>query len=329
MTALFLVFAVAMVVTAGVTPLIRRLAHRHGTLDHPGERKLHHAPTPRLGGVGLVAGWSTAIAALALGGDEVARGWLQQLPLLPIVTGAAIVFAIGVRDDLRPLGAGPKLMGQVVGAAVVAGAGVLIERVTFAGTTYPLGWLSVAATLGWLVGLTNAFNLLDGLDGLAAGLAIIAGGTCATIVIVRGDYATAVLLVALLGALVGFLPFNFKPASIFLGDGGSLFIGFVLAVTAVTGFQKGATALAAGVPLLIFALPLFDGASTIVRRLARAASMTAPRGWQVLRHLAQPDRGHIHHVLMTFGLSERAAVLLLYALAFSLSGVALLTMERQ
>jgi UDP-GlcNAc:undecaprenyl-phosphate GlcNAc-1-phosphate transferase len=198
-------------------------------------------------------------------------------------------------------------------AAIVAGAGIQIERVTMFGTTFGLGWMATAATLVWIVGITNAFNLIDGLDGLAAGLALIAGATCAAVVLIRGDYATAIILVALLGALTGFLPYNFNPASIFLGDSGSLTIGFTLAVTAITASQKGATALAVAVPLLMFALPIADTASALARR--------------PLHRLFVADHGHLHHRLMMRGLSHRTTVLVLYAVAICLSAVALLTMQ--
>jgi UDP-GlcNAc:undecaprenyl-phosphate GlcNAc-1-phosphate transferase len=167
------------------------------------------------------------------------------------------------------------------------------------------------------VGVTNAFNLMDGLDGLATGLAIIAAATCAAVSISRGDAQGGLLLVALLGALCGFLPFNFNPATIFLGDSGSLVVGYVLAVTAITGLQKGATALAVAVPLLIFALPLSDTLLSVVRRA---------RG-QGLRHVFAADRGHVHHRLLGLGLSQRNAVLLLYVVSLSLSLLALATMQ--
>jgi UDP-GlcNAc:undecaprenyl-phosphate GlcNAc-1-phosphate transferase len=175
--------------------------------------------------------------------------------------------------------------------------------------------------------VTNAFNLIDGVDGLAAGVSVIAGATCATILVARGHVAEAMLLTALVGAALGFLVYNFSPASIFLGDGGSLLFGFVLATTAITGWQKGATALAAGVPLLIFALPIADAATTLLRRLVRRGDRKGLSIASVLARVVEPDRRHIHHRLLALGLSPRRTVALLYVLTFVLSAVALATAQ--
>jgi UDP-GlcNAc:undecaprenyl-phosphate/decaprenyl-phosphate GlcNAc-1-phosphate transferase len=246
-------------------------------------------------------------------------------PLVPVLAGALLVFGIGLLDDVRPVGAPAKLLVQVLAAIIVMASGVLIERLTVAGHTWQLGVVAVPVTLVWIVGLTNAFNLIDGIDGLAAGVATIAGATCAVILAARGHMAEAMLLTALVGAALGFLCFNFAPASIFLGDGGSLVFGFVLASTAITGWQKGATALAAGVPLLIFALPLADSLSALMRRLLRRDTPGRITAAKLLRQVAEPDRDHIHHRLTALGWSTRQTVLLLYALTATLSGIALLT----
>jgi UDP-GlcNAc:undecaprenyl-phosphate GlcNAc-1-phosphate transferase len=270
---------------------------------------------PRLGGLAVVCA-----AALAL--VVVARG--QVAPLLPIIIGGVMVFAIGLLDDLRPLPPWPKVLVQVAAAAVVMQSGLLIERITIAGQTWQLGFWSWPVTLMWIVGLTNAFNLIDGIDGLAAGVAVIAGATCAAILVGRGHAAEAMLLAAMVGAALGFLVFNFAPASIFLGDGGSLVFGFVLATTAITGWQKGATALAAGVPLLIFGLPIADAASALTRRLFRGRARGVSFS-NIIARVIEPDRHHIHHRLLALGFSTRTVVMLLYALTLFLSAVALAT----
>ena len=169
------------------------------------------------------------------------------------------------------MGLAPKLLIEFAAAAVMMSSGLLIERITLLGWTWPLGWVAWPVTAAWLVGMTNAFNLIDGVDGLAAGITAIAGAACGAILVVRGHAPEAMLLAAFVGASIGFLFFNFEPASIFLGDSGSLLAGFLLAATAITGWQKGATALAAGVPLLIFALPIADSALALIRRIAGAA----------------------------------------------------------
>ena len=183
--------------------------------------------------------------------------------------------------------------------------------------------LAWPVTLAWIVGLTNAFNLIDGIDGLAAGIAVIAGATCAAILVGRGHAAEAMLLAALVGAALGFLVFNFAPASIFLGDGGSLVFGFVLATTAITGWQKGATALAAGVPMLIFALPIADAVSALVRRDPAPASggarhgrsVSADRGTRPRAHPSSPDGAGL--------VDSRSTVLVLYGVTLCSRLVAL------
>jgi UDP-GlcNAc:undecaprenyl-phosphate GlcNAc-1-phosphate transferase len=187
-----------------------------------------------------------------------------------------------------------------------------------------LAWI---VTLAWIVGVTNAFNLIDGIDGLAAGITVIAGTACAAVLILRGHPAEAMLLASLVGAALGFLVYNFAPASIFLGDSGSLTIGFVLATTAIAGWQKGTTALATGVPLLIFALPIADAASALVRR-ARHRSDGRPFSiGGLLRQIVEPDREHIHHRLTALGWSARRTVIVLYGVTVVLSALALATAQ--
>jgi UDP-GlcNAc:undecaprenyl-phosphate/decaprenyl-phosphate GlcNAc-1-phosphate transferase len=181
-------------------------------------------------------------------------------------------------------------------------------------------------TAAWLVGVTNAFNLIDGVDGLAAGITALAGAACGAILVARGHAPEAMLLAALVGAALGFLFFNFAPASIFLGDSGSLVAGFLLAATAITGWQKGATALATGVPLLIFALPIADSALALVRRIV--ATPSDGRSIRAtLRQIGRPDREHIHHRLLAMGWSVRRTVLVLYGITAILSVLALATAD--
>jgi UDP-GlcNAc:undecaprenyl-phosphate GlcNAc-1-phosphate transferase len=235
-----------------------------------------------------------------------------------------LVFIIGLLDDIRPISPFPKLAVEAAAAIIVMGSGLLIERVTILGTTWSLGVLAWPITICWILGLTNAFNLIDGVDGLAAGVAAIACGTCAAILVARDHGAEAMLLAALAGSAIGFLFFNFAPASIFLGDGGSLLFGFVLASTAIAGWQKGATALTTGVPLLIFALPWADLWSAFFRRLL--APGDGPTSiLKTLNLLFTPDRGHIHHRLLALGWSTRRTVMVLYMITLVLSALALAT----
>lgn len=309
-----------------ITPLVSRIAIRLGLVDAPGGRKVHPQSVPRLGGVAVLA---ATVLAMILGPLWSPEGFGPAIwpALRPLAAGGALVFAIGLLDDVRGVGPWPKLAAQCIAALVVMTSGLLIERVTLLGVSWELGWLSWPLTIGWIVGLTNAFNLIDGMDGLATGIAAIAGATCGAILIVRGHAAEAMLLAALVGAAIGFLVFNFSPAAIFLGDSGSLLFGFLLATTAIAGWQKGATALATGVPLLMFALPLADVATTILRRgLARPAAGRASPG-AALRQLVEPDRQHIHHRLQALGWSTERTVLVLYAVTVVLSLVALSTAQ--
>lgn len=301
-----------------VTPFIGRGAAAIGLVDAPGGRKVHAQPVPRLGGL-AIAGAAGMAALFVPHGVPLASAW-------PLAAGGLLVFAAGTLDDVRSLPALVKLVVETLAAAVVMASGLLIERVTLGGATIELGAAAWPITWLWIVGLTNAFNLIDGLDGLAAGVAAIAGAACTAILIRRGHAAEALLLASLVGAALGFLAHNFPPASIFLGDGGSLLFGFVLATTALAGWQKGATALAAGVPLLIFLLPIADTAAALARRLL--ARPDAARGFSLVEALARvvvPDRLHIHHRLLSLGWSARGTVLLLYLVTLVLSLVALAT----
>lgn len=308
-----------------LTPLIGRGSAELGLVDAPGGRKVHTQSVPRLGGVAVVsaAGLALALVLTFVPGALTPAIW----PVLrPFVLAAALIFIVGLVDDIRGLGPVPKLAIETVAAVVVMSSGLLIERVTLLGMTWQLGWLAWPLTAAWLVGLTNAFNLIDGVDGLAAGITAIAGAACGAILIVRGHTAEAMLLAALVGAALGFLVFNFEPASIFLGDSGSLVAGFLLAATAIAGWQKGATALATAVPLLIFALPIADALSTLVRR-ARARPTGGRSIRAAVRQIVEPDREHIHHRLLALGWSVRRTVVILYVITALLSILALATAQ--
>lgn len=310
-----------------LTPVVTSASTALGLVDPPGGRKVHSTAVPRVGGLAIVAAAAVALLFVVSGLPLVGMTPPDFRPLMPVAIGTALVFFVGLLDDFTTLPAWPKLAVQTAAALVVMASGLLIERLTFGGLTWQLGILSYPVTLAWIIGLTNAFNLIDGIDGLAAGVAVIAGATCAAILVGRGHGAEAMLVTALVGAALGFLVFNFSPASIFLGDGGSLVFGFVLATTAITGWQKGATALAAGVPLLIFALPLADAASALVRRAARRPAAGPVTVFGILRQIAEPDREHIHHRLMALGWSPRQIVGLLYLLTLLLAGAALATAQ--
>jgi UDP-GlcNAc:undecaprenyl-phosphate GlcNAc-1-phosphate transferase len=249
----------------------------------------------------------------------------------PVFFGGAIVFLLGVWDDVRPVPAVVKFVVQGVATGVAIWGGILVEYVSLlGGSRIHLGVLALPLTFVWIIGITNAFNLVDGLDGLAAGLAIIAAGAIATIFSLGGHTQDTLLLLILLGALLGFLPYNFNPASIFLGDSGSLVVGYVLAVSAITGSQKSATTLAVVIPLLVFGLPIVDTLLSMVRRFvgsfrvleSRKATLKEQIGRA--KRMFEADQRHIHHRLLALGFSHRNAVLVLYSLALGLAFLALL-----
>jgi UDP-GlcNAc:undecaprenyl-phosphate GlcNAc-1-phosphate transferase len=311
------------------TPAVTSASMSLGLVDAPGGRKVHSTAVPRIGGLAILSAASAALLLVVWLMPMVGMTVPDFFALWPVIAGAVLVFGVGLIDDFTTLGAGPKLAVQATAAGMVMASGLLIERLTIGGATVQLGILAYPVTLTWIIGLTNAFNLIDGIDGLATGIAMIAGTTCAAILVWRGHSAEAMLLVALVGAALGFLVYNFAPASIFLGDSGSLLFGFVLATTAITGWQKGATALAAGVPLLIFALPLTDTLSALVRR-ARRGGRTGDAGTTgLLRRLVEPDRQHIHHRLLAWGWSTRQIVVGLYVITMVLSALALLTVRAE
>jgi len=308
-----------------LTPVIGRGSTRLGLVDAPGARKVHTRSVPRLGGVALILAAALALL-LVMTFDRGAIDPLMWSSMRPFLIAVSLIFLVGLVDDVRGLGPMPKLVFEFAAAGVIMGSGMLIERITLLGWTWDLGWVAWPVTAAWLVGLTNAFNLIDGVDGLAAGIAVLAGSACGAILIARGHAPEAIVIAAMVGAAMGFLYFNFAPASIFLGDSGSLVIGFVLAATAITGWQKGATALATGVPLMIFALPIADSALALIRRsTARPVAGRTIR--TTLHQIAQPDREHIHHRLLAMGWSVRRTVLVLYAITLILSLLALATAD--
>ena len=333
MVTYLLLFLIAFCLSWAVSPIIRRAAFHIGAVDFPGERKIHMVPTPRIGGVVItisIAG--TFLAAFGLANLAQSGFALDLIHWWPIMAGGIIVFLGGAFDDIRPLPAWAKFLVQAVGALVAIGFGVRIEHISLFGSDLiDLGLFALPLTFLWIVGITNAFNLVDGLDGLAVGLGSIAAGTCATLFLLRGETQDAVVLIVVLGALLGFLPHNFNPARIYLGDSGSTLIGYILAVTAIVGTQKTATALAVFVPLLVLGLPIIDTLFSMIRRFKKVPGNsghggTHQAGWtRAFTRMFEADQGHFHHRLIAMGFSHRSAVLSLYAVAIGLSIFALLS----
>jgi len=320
-----------------LTPLVRLLAFRIGAVDRPGERKIHTVPMPRLGGVGVV-GSVVLTVLIALEVDSLIGGafTFNLENWTPVFLGGTIVFLGGVWDDLRTIPSWVKFLCQALAAGIAISLGIQVEQISlFGGSSISLGVLAIPLTFLWIVGITNAFNLVDGLDGLATGLAIIAAGSCATIFFLNGDIQDVQIVLILLGALLGFLPYNFNPATIFLGDSGSLVVGYTLAVTAIIGSARAAQTLAVVIPLLVFGLPLIDTLLSMTRRfigslrILRASRTHLEEGILCAKHMFVADKRHIHHRLLALGFSHRNAVLLLYALALGLSSLAFLSVVAQ
>jgi UDP-GlcNAc:undecaprenyl-phosphate GlcNAc-1-phosphate transferase len=285
-----------------LTPLIRNSLRRAGILDRPdGGRKLHKAPIPRLGGVPILLSMFASLALftqLPLSGAAALR---EQLPaLLPLLPAAGLIFLIGVLDDIFSLRPWQKLLGEFAAAAWVYWHGIRILDV-FGRGAIEAHWFSFPVTVLWLVGCANAFNLIDGMDGLASGVGFFA--TCTMLVAalqVPSAVVLSLLTAPLAGALLAFLRFNFNPASMFLGDSGSLTIGFLLGLYGILWYQKSVTLLGMTAPLMALAFPILEAGISVTRRFLRGDPIFAA------------DRGHIHHRLLELGLTPRRAVLLLY-----------------
>ena len=308
-----LTFAAALVVGLVITPLVRAVALHRGLLDQPGGRKIHRSPIPRLGGVAM------AIAiGIALGGATVADPDLgATLGLRPnrapgILLGVALLLVVGIIDDVRGMRAGPKLLLQLAVAAVAWWAGLSIDRFQFPWGMVELGPLALPVTVAWIVGIINAVNLIDGLDGLAAGVVLTVLGAFTLLAAAEGVDPTLYIAAATIGAAVGFLAYNLHPASIIMGDTGSMVLGFVVAAVAISLTQDGVRPHPPWVPLVALGLPLADTAWAIVRRTARGEAFYVA------------DRGHIHHQLLRLGLNQRDAMLILTAASGVLAVLAVL-----
>lgn len=297
-----LVYGGAAVLSLGATVLAIWLAPRIGAVDQPGLRKAHTSPTPRIGGLAILVAVIAAVScAVALDGtirEQARRNFVQIAALLG---GATFMLCVGLVDDIRGLRARQKLVAQVAAAAALCAMGIRIESLGVKGLfQIEFGWLSWPMTILWIVGITNSVNLIDGLDGLAAGISAIACAVVAVIALQAQHTMVAVVMFAALGGLTGFLFFNYNPAKVFLGDCGSLFLGFLLAGASVISSTKIPTAIGLGLPLLAMGVPVFDALFSMVRRALERRSMFSP------------DRRHIHHRLMAMGLRQRHIVLVLY-----------------
>ncbi len=291
-----LALVIAGVVAFATTPLVKMLSVKWGAIDVPrDDRRMHDHPIPRMGGLAIFFGFMVA-AVLLVPLDDARKGMLL---------GSVIIVILGVFDDKYALPARLKFVVQIVAALIAALAGnritVLSNPNIFSDNPYwQLGWLSWPVTIIWIVAVTNAVNLIDGLDGLACGVSTIGSASMLVIALLVTETDVAVVMAALAGACMGFLPYNFNPAKIFMGDTGATFLGFIMATMSAQGMFKMYSMISFVVPFIVLGLPIFDVTFAVFRRLAHGQSPMTP------------DRGHIHHRLIDMGFSQKQAVGVLY-----------------
>jgi UDP-GlcNAc:undecaprenyl-phosphate GlcNAc-1-phosphate transferase len=299
----FVAFLLSATCSFLLTPLVRNLGIRLGTTDDGSEaRKVHDRPIPRVGGVAIAVAFFLPVVGLFFWDNLVSERYLADAPRVAgLVLGAVGMVTLGLVDDVHGLRARTKLVVQGLFAVAAWFLGYQIVHIGNPfGDPISLGWMAFPVTLLWIVGIVNAINLIDGLDGLASGIALFAVIILFMLGVLNRNVIVGLTAIALAGALVGFLRYNFNPASIFMGDSGSLFIGYVLAVTAISGSAKSSTVLSLPIPLLALGLPVMDTTLAVLRRFLSGKSPFAA------------DRDHVHHRLLDRGMSHRQAVLVLY-----------------
>jgi len=308
LTVVFLaIFLVSLGSAFVLTRSVRDFANARGWVAVPSqERHLHAAPLPRLGGVAIFLSFSCSIGVAVLWAMRNPRlhSSFSSKTLLTILVPAALVFLLGVYDDVRGVGPYFKFSVQGIAATMLFMGGLRIVNIPVLFGDHQFPWfIGLPFTVLWVLAITNAFNLIDGLDGLAAGSALFSTLVAFVVALLHGPSLVTVMTIALAGAILGFLRFNFNPATIFLGDSGSLFIGFVLSALALEGAQKAPTIVAVAIPVVSFGLPILETALSIVRRLISG------------RPVFTADREHIHHKLLQHGMTHRQVVILLYGVS--------------
>lgn len=311
MNNIFVIVLVTVVASLILTPLVIKFAVRFGAVDIPKDnRRVHNKPIPLLGG-------------LVIYGSFLLGLFLRKGPIslyqVGILSGATIIVVGGVIDDLKELKPALKASFQIMAALCLILSGTEITSITnpFSGAN-PYIQISIFAfplTMLWIIGVTNAFNFIDGLDGLSAGIAFISSCTLFIIAILNNRYEAAVLTAILGGSVLGFLPYNFNPAAIFMGDTGAQLVGFLLAAISIEGTIKSATAFAIAIPILALGLPIYDTLFAMIRRKINGKPMS------------QADRGHLHHRLLDMGLSQKEAVIFMYIISAIFGGISIIAMQ--
>ncbi|MFC1754304.1 glycosyltransferase family 4 protein [Thermoproteota archaeon] len=299
----YLAFWIALAATWFLTPKIRQLALHAGLVDKPAERKLHKKPIPHLGGIAIYLGFLAAVLTVAKP-SQTHSG---------IILGATLIVLLGVIDDIFHLQPWIKLLGQTAVAIITVYHGITISFITNPlGGMLTLDFFSFPITVFWIVAVMNTMNLIDGLDGLAAGIAAISSVILTIVAFHTGQTYAGFILLALLGACIGFLRYNFSPAQIFLGDSGAMLLGYILATASIIGVMKSTVALSLFIPVLVLGIPISDTLYAILRRIKNG------------KHIFKPDSEHFHHKLLALGFSHKQVVLLFYGLSTGLGIVAVL-----
>ncbi|MFS0555770.1 glycosyltransferase family 4 protein [Brevibacillus sp. 179-C9.3 HS] len=310
MSTLILGFLTSLIISFIATPYVKNLAVKVGAVDAPNQRKVHTRIMPRMGGLAIYIGYLVAFFLFV--------PYTSLSEMLGIFIGGTIVMIVGMLDDKYQLSPKWKLLGQLVATAIVVipfGLKIGVVNLPYSGSidfsSGWLYWLAIPITMFWIVGVTNAVNLIDGLDGLSAGVSAIAAGTMGVMALLMDDYKVATYCFVLLGAILGFLYFNFHPARLFMGDTGSLFLGFNLAALSIMGFKE-ALFVSFIIPIVVLGVPLWDTFFAIVRRIVNK------------KPISSPDKGHLHHCLLDMGLSHRSTVLTIYSISIFFGMMAIL-----
>ncbi len=321
-------FAVALIVAFFATPIARKIAVNVGAVNIPNDsRRVHKKPMALMGGLAIIIGFVlAALYSFATKDIKSFTEFLIKPKTLGILIGILIIIVLGIVDDIKALRARVKFPIQLIAAIIVVVTGTRIIAISkpFQETValhpsmmYILGdILAFIISIIWIVGMTNAINLIDGLDGLAAGVSGIAALTLYIVAVIRRQDDIAIISVSLFGAIAGFLPYNFNPAKIFMGDTGATFLGFILAIISIEGTMKSVTALAVAIPILVLGLPIFDTIFAVFRRILHG------------KPIGEADRGHLHHRLLDMGLSHRMAVISLYIVSGALGLVSITLVDK-
>ena len=289
------------------------VSRKYGLLDIPSERKIHAHPVPRTGGLAIYVAFYLCFVPALFYKTEIIDLILQEPRILYLILGASVAFGLGLWDDIKRLHPTLKLSVQVLAALIAYAGGIRIDGISLTGASvWPLGWLSLPATVFWVIFVINAINLTDGLDGLAAGVSFFVSIILLVFCVLGERFLTAIGFAALAGATLGFLRYNFNPASIFMGDSGSYFLGYMLATLSILGSIKGQAAATMLIPVIALGLPLMDTVWSTVRRFILG------------QRLFGPDRDHIHHRLLKLGLTQRRTVLVLYGITIVLGLVSII-----